>query len=148
MSIDDLNKMVVQVKFLEEQIERLQSQLQLIETSIFNLESTNVTIENIKTVKEGEDILIPIGNTSFLKGKVTDTKGLIINLGADIFADVTIEKAKENIDSRIDDLRKAQQSVGSRLQQFINQMNELRPKLQELYARIQSQQQGGPPPAS
>jgi len=148
LSIDDLNKMVVQVKFLEEQIERLQSQLQLIETSIFNLESTNVTIENIKTVKEGEDILIPIGNTSFLKGKVTDTKGLIINLGADIFADVTIEKAKENIDSRIDDLRKAQQSVGSRLQQFINQMNELRPKLQELYARIQSQQQGGPPPAS
>jgi len=148
LSIDDLNKMVVQVKFLEEQIERLQSQLQLIETSIFNLESTNATIENIKTVKEGEDILIPIGNTSFLKGKVTDTKGLIINLGADIFADVTIEKAKENIDSRIDDLRKAQQSVGSRLQQFINQMNELRPKLQELYARIQSQQQGGPPPAS
>ncbi|MHA1381383.1 MAG: prefoldin subunit alpha [Candidatus Helarchaeota archaeon] len=145
--MDELNKMAVQIKFLEEQIERLQSQLQLIETSIINLENTNITIENLKNIKEGEDILIPVGNVSFIKGKLTE-KTIIINLGSDVFADVTIDSAKENIDSRIDDLRKAQQNVGASLQQYVNQMNQIKPKFQDLYNQMQQQQQGAPPPPS
>ena len=145
--MDELNKMALQIKFLEEQIERLQQQLQVIDSSIFNLENVNITIENIKTVKEGEEILIPVGNISFLKGKVIDTKSIIINLGSEVYADIPIESAKENIDSRIDELQKAQQAVGGRLQQYANQMEELRPRFQELYTLIQQQQgQGMPPP--
>ena len=146
--MDELNKMALQIKFLEEQIERLQQQLQVIDSSIFNLENVNITIENIKTVKEGEEILIPVGNISFLKGKVIDTKSIIINLGSEVYADIPIESAKENIDNRIDELRRAQQAVGGRLQQFANQMEELRPRFQDLYTQIQQQQGLGPPPPS
>lgn len=147
MSLDELNKMAVQIKFLEEQIEKLQSQLQLIETSVVNLENTNMTIENLKTIDEGEDILIPVGNFSLIKGKLAE-KTVIINLGSDTYADVTIERAKESIDSRLDDLKKTEQAITGRLQQFISQMNELRPRFQDLYTQLQQQQQGGPPPAS
>ncbi len=148
MNMNDLNKMAIQIKFLEEQIERLQSQLQLIDTSIMNLENSNFTIENLKTVEEGQEILIPVGGVAYLKAKITDTKKLIINLGSDYFAEVTIANAKENIDSRINDLRQGQQALGGRLQAYANQMNELRPKFQELYSRLQQGQEPGPPPSS
>ena len=145
MSMDELNKMAVQIKILEEQIEGLQGQIQLIENSILNLENSNFTVENMKTVEEGQEILIPIGGVAYIKAIVTDTKKLIINLGSDYFADVTIDIAKESIDKRINDLKESQQFVMGRLQQYANQMNEIRPKFQELYNKLQQQQLGAPP---
>ena len=145
MSVDELNKMAIQIKYLEEQIERLTQQVQLIATSIINLENTNITVENIKTMEVGQEILIPTGNIAFLKGKIVNVNKIIINLGSDVFADVTIDSAKKIINNRLEDLQKTQTALRNRLQNNINKMNEIRPKFQELYTKLQGK---SPPPPS
>ena len=116
---------------MEEQHNLYQSQLELVNASLMNLQSTKLTLEKIKEgVKEDDEILLPIGGLVKVRGKILDTQKLLVSVGQDViiekniddsitFLDSIIEKQKESlkfIAEKLQNLELALQSMGEYIQ--------------------------------
>ena len=116
---------------MEEQHNLYQSQLELVNASLMNLQNTKLTLEKIKEgVKEDNEILLPIGGLVKIRGKILDTQKLLVSVGQDVviekniddsisFLDNIIEKQKESLKfvaEKLQNLELALQSMGEYIQ--------------------------------
>ncbi|MHA1144316.1 MAG: prefoldin subunit alpha [Candidatus Helarchaeota archaeon] len=145
MSQDDintLNQIAMQIQFYEGQLQNLQSQLQLLQSTILSLENVSFTIENLDGVEPGQEVLLPIGKIARIRAKVLDPKHVILNVGASVFIEQGSKEASENISVKIEEIKKAQTTIQQNMEQIFKQIEQLRPRFNELYQKIQ----GSPPP--
>lgn len=121
---------------MEEQHNLYQSQLELVNASLMNLQSTKLTLEKIKEgVKEDDEILLPIGGLVKIRGKILDTQKLLVSVGQDVvieknlddsitFLDGIIEKQKESLKfvaEKLQNLEIALQNMGEYIQNGMRQ---------------------------
>jgi len=127
---------------LQEQRDALQEQLELIYNNIETYEITKKTIENIKELKEGDEILLPLGNIALIKAKIVNPEEFIVNIGADIAlvknADDTIKYIEKNLELLNNTREKSEQDFRNILQE-IQSLEEQR---LEIMRQIQSSGQG------
>ena len=132
----NLQQQITKYRYLEEQHNLYQSQLELVNASLMNLQSTKLTLEKIKEgVKEDDEILLPIGGIVNIRGKILDTQKLLVSVGQDVviekniddsisFLDSIIEKQKESLKfvaEKLQNLELALQSMGEYIQSGMRQ---------------------------
>ena len=103
------------------------SQLDLLNASLGNILNTKNTLENLKNVKDSEEILVPIGGLANVKAVIKDPQKILLYINQDI----AIEK---DLDSSIEFLDKI-------VAQHNEQINFLRTQIQNLDANLQSMSQ-------
>lgn len=135
--LENLNRMAVQIRFYEEQLQQMQQQMQLLQGTLMNLEGVNFTIENLENVETEQEILLPVGNVARIRTKILDPKNIILNVGANVFIEKPTKDAVENVNKKIEDVKKAQEMIQKNMEQIMQQMEVLRPKFSELYQRLQ-----------
>lgn len=87
------------IQQIQQQLERVEMQLQEFETVIYD-------INEYTQVKEGSEILTPISNGIFVKAIATDTKTFTINIGANTLVDKTSDQAIKIISGQIENIKK------------------------------------------
>ncbi|MHA1270224.1 MAG: prefoldin subunit alpha [Candidatus Helarchaeota archaeon] len=122
----------VALKQREEQVSVLQNQMGLIYNRIETYEITRRTVENIKEMKEGQEILVPIGDTIVFKAKIMDTQNFIVNIGADVMIVKNIEDTMKYIDKNIEILNNRKQEIEIIYQKIAQEINELQRKKNSL----------------
>ena len=68
---EDFEQQLYQYRYLTEQREMFTRQLEILRASLGNLQNTKLTAENMRDLKEGEEILVPIGGMMNVKAKST-----------------------------------------------------------------------------
>jgi prefoldin alpha subunit len=126
---DDQNtqELLYQFRYLKEQRDLFVGQLELMNASLGNIINTKNTLENLKTIKENEEILIPIGGIANVKAIIKDVKKVILFVNQDVAIEKTVDNSIEFIDKIIE--------------QHNTQIKFLREQLQNMDSRLQSMSQ-------
>jgi prefoldin alpha subunit len=122
---------LIRFRYLREQRDMFQDQLEIINASLSNIYNTKNTVENLKEgIKKDDDILIPIGGLVNIKGSIKDTEKVLLT----ITKDVVIEK---DLDGAIEFLEKLVEQHNQQIQFLTTQLQNLDANLQKISQDIQ-----------
>ncbi|MFX1274549.1 MAG: prefoldin subunit alpha [Promethearchaeota archaeon] len=99
---NNIQQQLYQFQYLKEQRDALAQNLGLINASLQNYMTTKATIENLKNVKEGEEILIPIGGSIIIKATIGSIDKILTYVSQDVAIEKSIDETNEFIDKIIE----------------------------------------------
>jgi len=99
---NELQQQIYQFQYLREQRDALAQNLGLISASLQNYMTTKATIENLKNIKDGEEILVPIGGSIIIKANIQNTDKILTYVGQDVVIEKDIEEANQFIEKIIE----------------------------------------------
>jgi len=129
----ELQQKLLLYQLLQAQLEEFKKQAALLQARFIEIESTRLAVEDVKKVKENNELLIPLGSGMYVNGKML--KGdLLVDIGAGIMtkkpaaeADTLLETKKKEIESLSENLQKEMMAV-------IAKINEIGEELQKSLA--------------
>ncbi|MFX0072425.1 MAG: prefoldin subunit alpha [Candidatus Hermodarchaeota archaeon] len=114
----NVQELIYQFRILKEQRDWLASQLELYNASLSNTMVTKTTLENLKNVKQDEEILIPIGGIANIKAKIVDTENVIVNISQGVAIQKNLDASIEFIDKIIEQHNEQITFLSSQIQQM------------------------------
>ena len=130
---EELSKYIAQIEQYKEQINQLEMQSSYIQGAILDYNKAKMTLENLNNADKDNDVLIPIGGSTFINAKAADTSKVLFDIGSGIVTEKNYEDAIKKIDERIEDLQKTQESIVSMVQKLQNEAEEISLKAQKIY---------------
>jgi len=129
---DLLRRMVIQLQALESTRQELSSRLSLLEARLSEFNLASSTLEALKALEKGSEILIPIGGGSFVKAKVEETGKAVHSIGSGVLVEKSVEAAQSDLEERISEFQKLQASFNQQLEQVASAMASIRGQIQRL----------------
>jgi len=121
---EELRKLSVEMRILEQTAETLQSRINMVNAAITDLTYASKTLEGLEREKEKSELLIPIGGSSYIRAKLENPDKVIVGMGAGVSVEKTLQEAKEILKKRMDDLEKARASLQQQFSQVATRMNQ------------------------
>jgi prefoldin alpha subunit len=134
------SQQLTQFRLLREQREMFKDQLEMINASLASITQTKKTVENLKTVKEGDDILIPIGGVAEMKAKVTNPEKILLYISQDVVVEKTPDEALEHIDELIENHQEQIKYLQQKIQEIESNLQGLSQQFQQAYAQAANMQ--------
>ena len=98
----NFEKQLYQFRYLKEQRDMLQGQLEIVNASLSNLMTTKSTLENLKDgVNKDDEILVPIGGLVNIKASIKETEKVLLFINQDTNIEKNIEESIEFIDKLV-----------------------------------------------
>lgn len=94
-------ELAINIQILQEQARIIASNVERLTIYLQELNTSKTTLEGLQTLKKGDEILVPIGASSFIRARIEDTEGVIVGVGANVSMDRTVEEATTNVQERI-----------------------------------------------
>jgi prefoldin alpha subunit len=133
---EELNRLSVEMRFLEQTAETLQQRIGMINAAITDLTYANMTLEGIEKEKDDSELLVPIGSSSYIKVKLATADTVIVGMGAGVSVEKTLPEAKAIVKERLEELKKTMTSAQQQYAQVIQRINSGRNQLQNLLTRV------------
>lgn len=133
---EEIRKLSVELRLLEQTAETLQSRIQMVNTVIADLTYSNMTLEGIEKEKENSELLVPIGGSSYIKAKLANTDKVIVGMGAGVSVEKTLPEAKEIVKKRLDDLGKSRLSLQQQFTEVAEKINTDRQRFERLVSEM------------
>jgi len=133
---EELNRLSVEMRFLEQTAETLQQRIGMINAAITDLTYANMTLEGIEKEKDDAELLVPIGSSSYIKVKLVNADKVVVGMGAGVSVEKTLPEAKAIVKERLDELEKTMSSAQQQFAQVVQRINAGRSQLQNLLARV------------
>jgi prefoldin alpha subunit len=135
-SEEELRRISVELRMLEQTAEALQSRLNMINAVATDLAYASTTLESLDKEKENTELLVPIGGTSYIRARLDNPDKVIVGMGAGVSVEKTREEAKDIIKKRLEDLDKTRMSMQQQFSQVARKTNEDRDKFEALVAAM------------
>jgi len=113
-----LQKKYLEFQLLDQQLKQTQKQAQLLEEQLVEIVYTQQSLEELKDVKPGSEILVPVSNGMFAKATLTDSHELIVNVGSGAAVPKTIEAAQQMLAKQLDEVQKVRVQLAELMQQL------------------------------
>lgn len=136
---EELRKLGVQMRFLEQTTEAIHSRMSMVNTVITDLTYANMTLDSLEKEKEDAEILVPIGGSSYVKAKLGSPDKIIVGMGAGVSVEKTLAEARDIVKKRLEDLEKTRLSLQQQFAQVAERMAEDREKFEGLLAKMKEE---------
>jgi len=136
---EEIRKLSVELRYLEQTAEALQSRLNMLNAVATDLTYANSALENLEKENENAELLVPIGGTSYVKAKLDNPDKLIVGIGAGVSVEKTRLEAKDIVKKRLGDLEKARTATQQQFSQVASKINEDREKFEDLAATMRGE---------
>jgi len=133
---ETLRKLSVEMRFLEQTAEAIQSRINMINAVITDLTYANMTLEGLEREKENSELMVPIGGNSYIKARLANPNQVIVGMGAGISVEKTLQEAKDIIKNRLENLEKSKANLQQQLAQVAEKMNEDKEKFDRLMTEL------------
>ena len=133
---EELNKLSMEMRFLEQTAETLQQRISMINAALTDLSYANMTLESMEQEKENSELLVPIGGSSYIKVKLACNDKVIVGMGAGVSIEKTLPEAKAIVKERLDELERTMNSAQQQFAQIAQRINAGRSQLQGLLAKV------------
>ena len=138
---DQLRRLLSELQMMRGTAETFQERLQLLQGAVTDLSIALASVTGLKDAEEGAPILVPTGASTFVNANLGDLSTIIVDIGAAVSVDMTLEEAEENMRGRLEELQNISASVQQQLQQVVSQMQ----MHQDVINRLGASIQGAPP---
>lgn len=129
---EELRKLSVELRLLEQTAETLQQRISMMNAAIADLTYANLTLDGIKEEKDGAELLVPIGSSSYIKVKLANVDKVIVGMGAGVSIEKTLPEAKKIVNERLTELQKTMNSAQQQFAQIVDRINKGRRRLETL----------------
>ena len=122
------------MQMFEQQIQQLQQQLQQTEQQVMELMMVSQALDDIKDVKAGTEVLIPIASGIFAKAELKDCNELMLNVGAGTAVSKDVASTKKMLEKQMDEIRSVQTQFTETLQDLTQKAQTLQKELTNVTA--------------
>ena len=133
---EELRKLSVEMRFLEQTAETLQQRMSMMNAAITDLIYANMTLEGIEQEKKNAELLVPIGGSSYLKVKLANPDKVVVGMGAGVSIEKTLPEAKAIVKERLEELEKTMRSAQQQFAQVAERVNTGRNRLESLLSTV------------
>ncbi|MBI4150980.1 prefoldin subunit alpha [Candidatus Woesearchaeota archaeon] len=127
----EATKLYLELQAFGQQMQQLQEQLQQLEQQVESVNDTSQSLDELGTVKDGTEILVPVANGIFVKARITNANELLVNVGSHVNVPKSIPDVKRLMDQQNEEVRKLQGQLAEQLQGLAGQAQK---KEHELHA--------------
>jgi len=138
-SEEEFRRLSVELRFLEQTAEAIQSRINMVNAVITDLTYASMTLEGLEKEKENSELLVPIGGNSYIKARLENPDKLVVGMGAGISVEKTLQEAKEIIKKRLENLEKTRASLQQQFAQVAERISEDREKFEKLVAKLREE---------
>ena len=129
---EEITKNLSLIEYYKDQLNSLELQSQYLQAALADYHKGKITIEQLEKIDDPSEILIPIGGGMFLNGSVINSSKVLVDIGAGLITEKTIEDAIKKIDERIKTVQENQEKLLTLAQKLQNEATELSQKTQHL----------------
>ena len=134
-SQEELRKLSVEMRYLEQTAETLQQRISMINAALTDLTYANATLDGIEQEKENTEMLVPIGGSSYVQVKLANPDKIIVGLGAGVSVEKPIVDAKTTFKERLEELEKSLQSAQTQFNQVAERITSGQKRIEHLIAK-------------
>ena len=131
-----LNSLINEMNVYRQQAELIQQQIEMIQTSMAEVDALYATLEDIEG-KESVEAFVPVGAGSFIKGELKSTDEIIVSIGSGIAVKKDADGAREIIAGQKEDLKDSLDKMLANLQQVTDIVGNLQAQAEQLAAAAQ-----------
>lgn len=136
---EELRKLSVELRFLEQTAEAIQSRINMVNAVMTDLTYASMALEGLEKEKENSELLVPIGGNSYIKAKLENPDKIIVGMGAGVSVEKTLQEAKDILKNRLENLEKTRTSLQRQLAQAAEKISEDREKFENLVAELRQE---------
>lgn len=134
---EKMQKLYLEFQVLNNTIKQLENQNNVVDSQLMELAVTSQSIDELKNIKKGTEILIPISTGIFAKAELKDNEKFIVNVGSNITLKKDIDSTKKLVQSQIEDLRKLQEDLINELQNSTSKAAVLEREINKIASTMQ-----------
>ncbi len=128
---EEIQQKFILYQLLQQRAEELKQQIEMLQQKNMEMETTKFALGEISKVKEGNDILVPLGSGCYTHGKVGNSGKILVDLGAGILTNKDPESAKQVVEEKREEIEKLLLNLHQEFQEAASKMQELLPELQK-----------------
>jgi prefoldin alpha subunit len=129
---DELRQMLALMETYKNRVEALSRQVNVLRSTLDEVNMANESVKALMEANEGDEILIPIGASSFMNVKVSSNKNIIVGVGSNISVEKTPEEASSYMSANAAELTEA-------LKKTVNALNEVQQALSTVSEAVQTE---------
>ncbi len=129
---EELRKLSIEMRFLEQTAETLQQRITMLNAAITDLTYASMTLEGVEKEKENAELLVPIGGSSYIKVKLKESDKVVVGLGSGVSVEKTLAEAKGIVKERLEELEKTMVSAQQQFGQVAERINVGRNRLESM----------------
>ena len=137
MKNEEIQRQLYQIEVYKQQINKLQEELGRIE--LLKLEILK-SIESMEGLKESKEILVPLGGGVFVKAVVQDTQRVIVNVGADVFVEKSMEESIADLKKTSEELNEAENKIKEQMAKTLAVIEKLQKELESKISVMEREQ--------
>ena len=131
-----LQEMYMEFQELEQHIKQMQKQLEMITNQLMELNMTRNSLDEFVNIKPGKEVFVPLSSGIFVKGVISDTSGLLVNVGANVVVKKDIPSTKKLIENQMEEIKKIQKQIVDELESMTNRASQIETQLQGMVSGV------------
>ena len=140
---EELRKLSVEMRFLEQTAETLQQRLSMLNAAITDLSYAKMTLDGVEKEKENSDLLVPIGGGSYVKMKLASSDTVVVGIGAGVSVEKPLSEGKAMLKERLEELEKSMVAAQQQFAQIADRINSDRSRLETLLSSVREEKAAG-----
>ena len=132
MEQQELQQKYMEYQMLDQNIKQLQQQMETADQQLMGILATLQSIDEFSSLKDGSEMLIPVNNGIFAKAKLTKEDSLLVNVGASVVVDKSIEDTKELIEKQKGEMESIRGKITENINKLVDRATVLEKELTQL----------------
>lgn len=132
-----LQQLYLEFQLLERHIKQLEVQSSSLKNQLLELIATNQSLDEMESVEEKREILVPISTGIYTKANLMDTKNFVVNVGANIAIVKDLTSTKKIIDEQIKEISKIHDNFAEELQKQLEKASSLEEEINSIASKLQ-----------
>ncbi|MBT3395414.1 prefoldin subunit alpha [archaeon] len=104
MNEKDQARKQFEMQMLQSQMQQIEEQMGMVAQQILELKSLNKNLDDLSSVEEDKDMVIPLGAGIFIEAKTKGTREVLMNVGSGVMARKSFEDAQKILTKQVSDL--------------------------------------------
>ena len=129
---DELRQMLALMESYKNRVEALNRQVTVLRSTLDEVNMADESIKALIGAKEGDEIMVPIGASSFMTVKVCSNKNIIVGVGSNLSVEKTPEEADQYMEANAAELSEA-------LKKTVDALNEMQQALSTVSEAVQTE---------
>ena len=129
---EQMKEKYMQFQTLQQQMEQVSQHLEQFNQQLAELDISIIAIQELGSAEKDNEILAPIADGIFFKGKLTDNQKLVVNVGSNVTVERTIpevikllEQQKEETGKRMQEADEVMQHISKEAMKVYQDVEEL-----------------------
>ncbi len=114
----ELQKMYLELQFLDEQMKQIQKQITMLDEQLVELNNTIQALDDFNKTSVGTNILVSLSPGVFANAELKDNKELLVNVGSNIVVKKNVDETKELLKKRLDIIKQYRDLILAEMQKI------------------------------